>query len=227
MMRRRPLQSMLALMAFVAWWAALPPSASRLFGQDRAAPLGKYIKNFDNGQTPSGDFEPESADSSQSAKPGKKPTALPIHTDHIFDGGINRRGDLVGCHHKPSAPKQMRVEGKMCDVEIKQTSPGGEKDVVTAKVILSDPASGKIVREKFSTLFPSAWSKEEIEDAIRDAYTYAKAHGDVDRNGAFHGKARNIKIDGYLTERGDAIATAYPVYQAPQKKPRNKGAYRE
>jgi hypothetical protein len=197
-----------------------------LSAQETSRPLSKYIKNYDDGKRSSTkDANTDPADSSSDETPSKKDGAIPVHTDHIFNGGINRSDHLVGCHHKPSAPKQMRVDGKLCDVEIKQTSPGSEKDVVTAKVILSDPASGSVVREKFSTLFPSAWSKEEIVDAIREAYTYAKTHGEVERNGAFHGKARSIKIDGYLTERGDAIATAYPVYQPAAKKA--KGTHRD
>jgi hypothetical protein len=163
-------------------------------------------------------------DRSQSPNDSEK---IALHIDHIFHGGINRRGDIVGVHHQPSAPKQMRVDGKLCDLEIKQTSLGGEKDVVTAKIILRDPATGKVVREKFSTLFPSAWSKADIEQAIRAAYGYAKEHGNVDRDGGFHGRARGIKIDGYLTGRGDAIATAFPVFQAAQKKPRSKGTQRD
>ena len=187
--------------------------AGALIAQERVRPLDKYVKPADKG------------DRSDRGKPDKKDTAIPLHIDHIFNGGINRRGDIVGVHHLPSAPKQMRVEGKMCDLEIKQTSPGGEKDVVTAKVILRDPASGKVVREKFSTLFPSAWTKADIEQAIRESYSYAKEHGGVDHNGEFHGRARGIKIDGYLTERGDAIATAFPVFQAPQKKTHSKGTH--
>jgi hypothetical protein len=181
-----------------------------LWGQERARPLDKYVEPAEKG-----------------GKAAKSDATIALHIDHIFNGGLNRRGDIVGVHHRPSAPKQMRVDGKLCDLQIKQTSPGGEKDVVTAKVILRDPVSGKIVREKFSTLFPAAWSKADIEQAIREAYGYAKEHGGVDREGSFHGQARGIKIDGYLTERGDAIATAFPVFQSPQKKSHSKGTHRE
>ncbi len=160
-------------------------------------------------------------------KPDKSDTAIALHVDHIFNGGINRRGDIVGVHHRPSAPTQMLVDGKLCDLEIKQTSPGGDNDVVTAKVILRNPVTGKVIREKFSTLFPSAWNRADIEKAIREAYGYAKDHGSIDRDGGFHGQARGIKIDGYLTERGDAIATAFPVFQAAPKKPRAKGTHRD
>jgi len=154
------------------------------------------------------------------AKPAEKKQAagIPIRLDHILNGGINRRGDLVGIHHLPSAPKQMRIDGILCQVEIKQTSPGGENDVVTAKILLVEPSTGKIVREKFSTLFPAAWNKTDIEQAIREAYAYAKSHDGTDRDGGFHGRSRGIRIDGYLTREKGAIATAFPVYQGPLAK---------
>ena len=141
----------------------------------------------------------EKSGQSNSGRGEKDGTAIALHIDHIFNGAINRRGDIVGVHHRPSAPKQMRVDGKLCDLEIKQTSPGGEKDVVTAKIILRAPDSGKVVREKFSTLFLAAWSKADIEQAIREAYGYAKEHGDVDRDGAFHGQVSRHQ-DGWLRD---------------------------
>jgi hypothetical protein len=185
-------------------------SAGVLWGEQFAQPIDNYADVVNKG-----------------GSSDKKDTAIALHVDHIFHGGINRRGDIVGVHHQPSAPKQIRVDGKLCNLEIKQTSPGGENDVVTAKVILRDPATGKVVREKFSTLFPSAWSRADIEQAIREAYGYAKDHSGIDRDGGFHGRARGVKIDGYLTERGDAIATAFPVFQTAQKKPHTKGTHRD
>jgi hypothetical protein len=153
--------------------------------------------------------------------------AIPLHLDHIFKGSINRRGDLVGLHHIPSAPNEMRADGRICKVEFAQTSPGGPKDVVTARVMLRDPATGKVVREKFSTLFPSDWTRAEIEAAIREAYADAKRHNGVDREGGFHGHARGIRIDGYLTRDGEAIATAFPVMQSSKKNaPQKKNASR-
>ncbi len=223
-----------ALVAFLAVGVAI--------GQEtQTRPLERFVKEVekngnqsddaDGGTTKPNGKKPSSGktdrDKSANDKPDKKDgSSIPIHSDHIFHGDINRRGDIVGVHFIPTAPKQMRVNGKLCDLEIKKTSPGGEKEVVTAKVILRDPSTGKIVLEKFSTLFPSAWSKADVEDAIREAYAYAKAHDAIDGRGAFHGRTRGIKIDGYLTERGDAIATAYPVFQGSQTKPRTQGTHR-
>jgi hypothetical protein len=136
---------------------------------------------------------------------------VPLRVEHIFKGSINYRGELVGMHHIPSAPREMRVDGQVCKVEFVQTSVGGPKDVVTARVKLVDPATGKVVREKFSTLFPSDWTRAEIEEAIRAAYADAQSHNGVDRDGRFHGHAHGIRIDGYMTRDGQAIATAFPV----------------
>ena len=158
----------------------------------------------------------EKSGRSNSGKGEKDGTAIALHIDHIFQGISIAAAISSACIIDP-ASQAVRVDGKLCDLEIKQTSPGGENDVVTAKIILRDPDSGKVVREKFSTLFPAAWSKADIERAIREAYGYAKEHGGVERDGAFHGRARGIKIDGYLTDRGDAIATAFPVFQGSRR----------
>lgn len=160
----------------------------------------------------------DSSDRQSSGKP------ISLHLDHIFHGGINHRGELVGLHHIPSAPREMRVDGQMCKVQWVQTSLGGPKDVVTARVMLRDPVTNRVVREKFSTLFPSDWTRPDIEDAIRAAYADAKLHDGVDREGGFRGHARGIRIDGYLTRDGQAIATAYPVLQASSNRnaPRDK-----
>jgi hypothetical protein len=154
---------------------------------------------------------------SNKSKDQAKTSDIPIHLDHIFNGGVNRQGNLVGMHHLASAPKELKVEGKACKVEVVQTSPGGKNDVVTAKVILRDMVTNRIVLEKFSSLFPAAWSKADIEATIREAYADAKSRKGVDRDGRFTGHARGIRVDGYLTRDGDAIATAFPVYQGPKQ----------
>jgi len=139
---------------------------------------------------------------------------LPINTEHILHGQINSRGDLVGMHHLPSAPKKMRAGGKLCDVEIKVTSSGGDKDVVAAHVRLVDPDTGSTVREKNSTLYPAAWSEATIIAVIHEAYADAVKNHKVNDEGFFTGHARGLRIDGYLTRDGNKINTAYPVLPA-------------
>lgn len=148
-----------------------------------------------------------------------------INMDHILHGGINRRGDLVGMHHLPSAPKDILVEGKRCKVDIEQTSQGGPDDVVQARVRLLDPQSGKVVREKFSSLYPSAWTEQDIVAAIREAYADAEKKQTVDvEEHKFDGHTRlGIKISGYLLPNGE-INTAFPVYSAPHKNSSSGGS---
>ena len=143
--------------------------------------------------------------------------AIRIDLDHIFSGRINRQGELVGIHHQPSAPKEMKVGDVVCKVEFVHTSPGGAKDVVTARVLLRDPATKKVLKEKSSTLFPAAWGKNDIEKAIREAFADAKSNNKVDKDGRWTGRGRGVRIDGYLSRDGKAIATAFPVYQKPKK----------
>lgn len=155
------------------------------------------------------------------AKARERP--IPIDLEHILEGRINGRGQLVGVHHAPSAPKTMRVEGRACTLEIEWTSPGTEQDVRTARVRLRDPDSDRVVLEKFSTLYPSAWTARQIEAAIREAYADAKAGGKVEDSGRWQGRTRSgVRIDGYLSYDGDEIATAFPVYSPPRNARRSR-----
>jgi hypothetical protein len=148
-------------------------------------------------------------------------TRIAIDLDHILSGEINRRGELVGLHHEPSAPKTIRVDGDLCFVEFRYTSPGDDDDVRTAEVRLIDPDSRRVVREKFSTCFPVAWDAARIEQAIREAFADARSRRGIEDNGRWEGRtAAGVRIGGYLTRDGDAIATAYPVYTPPRGRSR-------
>jgi hypothetical protein len=117
----------------------------------------------------------------------------------------------------------MRVEGRECRLEIEWTSPGTEQDVRTARVRLRDPGTREVVLEKFSTLYPSAWGRQEIETAIREAYADARTRKRVETNGRWEGRTRDgVRIDGYLSYDGDEIATAFPVYSAPRPARRSR-----
>lgn len=105
------------------------------------------------------------------------PRRVAIDMDHILVGRVNRRGELVGLHHKPSAPATMRAQGVVCQVEFEKTSRGGPGEVVTARVLLRDPKSGRIVLQKNSTLYPAEWSSAQIEAAIREAFAEAQDRG--------------------------------------------------
>ena len=140
-----------------------------------------------------------------------------INLEHILHGSINHRGDLVGMHHRPSAPKELKVNNQRCEVKIEQTSPGGPDDVVQARVELVDPDTGRVVKEKFSTLYPSSWSEAEIVSAIREAYADAKQNHRVADDGHFDGHTRSgVRIDGYVSRDEKLINTAFPVYSRPK-----------
>lgn len=140
-----------------------------------------------------------------------------IDLDHILEGGINRRGELVGMHHEPSAPEKLRYRGALHEVQFRYTSDGDGQSIRTARVVLVDPKTGEVALEKFSTCFPADWQAHDIEACVRDAYDDAKARNRVEKNGRWSGFAKDGKrIDGYLSNDGKAIATAFPVLPPPR-----------
>ena len=146
---------------------------------------------------------------------------IEIDLDHILNGEINRRGEIVGMHHEPSAPKTIRADGVLCFIEFRYTSPGDKDDVRTAQVRLLDPDSRRVVQEKFSTCYPVSWSRDQIERAIREAYADAEARRAVESNGKWEGRtSQGVRVGGYLSRDGDEIATAYPIYTPPRGRSR-------
>ena len=160
---------------------------------------------------------PAAAPEEKLPPPPSDESPLKINLEHILHGGINRRGDLVGMHHLPSAPQELKVGNVNCKVEIKQTSPGGADDVVQAEVRLIDPYTDKVVLEKFSTLYPASWTEQDIARAIHEAYADAEKNHTVASDGHFDGHTRSgVRIAGYLSRDQKLINTAYPVY-SPRK----------
>lgn len=151
-----------------------------------------------------------------------------IDLDHILEGGVNRRGELVGLHHRPSAPRAIEFNEVEHDVYFRYTSPGEDDEVRTARVESRDPESGRAALSKFSTCYPESWTAEEIEAAIREAHDDAKARKKVDREGKWEGKTKaGVRIDGYLSRDGKWISTAFPVYTPPRRDrdtPRDRNA---
>jgi hypothetical protein len=148
---------------------------------------------------------------------GPDPATIAIDLEHILRGGINRQGELVGLHHQPSAPASMDYQGKSCELWFVYTSPGADGDIRTARAELRDPKSQRVLLEKFSTLFPKAWSEQQVEAAIREAFADALKRKTVDTDGRWQGKTRGgIRIDGFMTRDGQRIATAFPVYIRPR-----------
>ncbi|GIW86740.1 MAG: hypothetical protein KatS3mg108_1064 [Isosphaeraceae bacterium] len=149
--------------------------------------------------------------------PPPDPETVRIDLRHILEGRVNSRGVLVGLHHEPSAPRTMMVHGRRCEVRFERTSPGGRDEVRTARVQLRDPETGRVVLDKFSTLFPDSWDRRRIEAAIREAYADALRRNRLDESGRWEGQTGDgVRIDGFLSYDGTFIASAFPVYERPR-----------
>ncbi len=214
-MPRALLRNLVILLAALG----VPLGAGLLAGQAPGSRPGPDSRQ----SPPAGRESGQAQKPNRSKPPGSKPEdRIDIDLDHILLGGVNRRGDLVGLHHLPSAPRRMKAQGKLCDVYFEYTSPGGSKDVRQARAQLIDPRSDEVVLEKFSTLYPESWTADEIEAAIREAYGDAKSRDAINQDGRWQGKGKGIRIDGYLSSDGRKISTAFPVYQPPRRGPSNR-----
>lgn len=135
-----------------------------------------------------------------------------LDLEHILQGQINRQGKLVGLHHVPSAPREIKIGNRVCLVEIKQTSPGGPNDVVSVRIVLRDKETREFVQEKASTCYPSAWTRVQIEKAIREAFADARKRGEIDEDTRWGGRsADGHRIEGYLSRDRKEITTAFPI----------------
>jgi hypothetical protein len=137
-----------------------------------------------------------------------------INLEHIFEGGINKNGDLVGMHHYPSAPKELVVDGIKGKVEFFFQNKGGPDEVTTARIEVRDPQTKKVLVQKFSTLYPAGWSKEQVEKAIREAFQDAKDDNGIEADGKWGGVCgAGFRIEGYLSPNKRTITTAFPIYK--------------
>ena len=129
-------------------------------------------------------------------------TSPEINLGHIFEGAINRRGKPTGFHSRPQGkdPKHARL--------VKILSPANQSGVYTARVAIYDPGQKKW-KEKFSTLFPDSFSRDQVVETI----LYAWQHRRPGKGSKWEGASgKGFVIQGYLNKRGN-INTAYPVYR--------------
>ena len=126
-----------------------------------------------------------------------------INLWHIFDGEINRSGKPVGFHSRPGGqdPANARVRSV-------RDAPN-RAGVYTASIEIRDGNQGK---EKFSSFFPDSMSRDEVLNAILNAYNNSS-----DPNAQpFEGPSGlGFKIQGYTSNRG-GINTAFPIYVRSQ-----------
>jgi len=135
--------------------------------------------------------------------PGDNWTATdpPINLVHIDFGEINRHGEAVGYHHRPSGmdPNGARV--------LQIIQPPDPKGVYRARVSIRDPATGAWVRKKApSTFFPDAMSDPDVVNAILAAFHNGQRRSD----GQFVGPSgRGFMIEGWF--QNGRINAAYPL----------------
>ena len=126
-------------------------------------------------------------------------TSPNINLWHVFEGEINRSGKPVGYHSRPGGrdPANARV-----------VSIGNEANrlgVYTARVEVRD---GNRWLDKNSSFFPDSLSRDEVVDAVLNAYRESPNPNAQPFEGP---SGLGFRIQGYTTSRG-GINTAFPIY---------------
>lgn len=126
-----------------------------------------------------------------------------INLWHVFEGEINRSGKPVGYHSRPGGndPGNARV------VSVRDQP--NRAGVYTATIEVRD---GNVWKDKFSSFFPDAMSRDQVIEAILNAYSNSS-----DPNAQpFEGPSGlGFTIQGYTSNRG-GINTAFPVFVSSQ-----------
>ncbi len=124
-----------------------------------------------------------------------------INLTHIFSGEINAKGKAVGFHSRPRG-----IDPPGAKIKTIQAGPNGV-GVYTARVFIHDQVTDQW-KEKFSTLFPDAMSRQQVIDAILHAWHHKK----IVKTKSWKGPSgKGFVIQGYLNKRGN-ITTAFPLY---------------
>lgn len=126
-----------------------------------------------------------------------------INLWHVFEGEINRSGKPVGYHSRPNG--QDPANARVASIRDKPNKAG----VYTATIEIRD---GNQWKNKFSSFFPDSMSKDEVIDAIVNAYN----NSDNKNAQPFEGPSGlGFTIQGYTSNRG-GINTAFPIYVRSQ-----------
>lgn len=122
-----------------------------------------------------------------------------INLWHVFEGEINRSGKPVGFHSRPGGrdPANARV----ADIRDQANRLG----VYTAIIEIRD---GNAWKSKFSSFFPDEMSREDVIDAVLNAYQ----NSNNPQAQPFEGSSgHGFRIQGYTSSRG-GINTAFPIF---------------
>lgn len=126
-----------------------------------------------------------------------------INLWHVFEGEINRSGKPVGYHSRPGGNDP--ANARIVSVRDKPNRAG----VYTANIEIRD---GDQWKSKFSSFFPDSLSRDEVVDAVLNAYRNSS-----DKNAQpFQGPSGlGFTVQGY-TSRSGGINTAFPVFVRSQ-----------
>ena len=126
-----------------------------------------------------------------------------INLWHVFEGEINRSGKPVGFHSRPNGNDP--ANARIVSVRDKPNRAG----VYTATIEIRD---GDQWKSKFSSFFPDSLSRDQVVDAVLNAYQKSS-----DKNAQpFQGPSGlGFTIQGY-TSRSGGINTAFPVFVRSQ-----------
>ncbi|MCB1755703.1 MAG: EndoU domain-containing protein [Gammaproteobacteria bacterium] len=128
-------------------------------------------------------------------------TSPPINLEHIFSGEINKHGKPTGFHARPDGkdPSSARIKRIM--------SKPNKAGVYTARVEVYDKSTDQW-REKFSTMFPDKLKRDEVVQAIANAYAERNPSEKQPWSGP---SGFGFPIQGYVLNNGN-INTAFPVF---------------
>jgi len=122
-----------------------------------------------------------------------------INQWHVFAGEINRSGKPVGFHSRPGGqdPAGARVKS----IRDRPNNAG----VYTASIEIRD---GQQWKEKFSSFFPDSLSRDDVIQAVLNAYENSANPNAQPFEGP---SGLGFSIQGYTSSRG-GINTAFPIY---------------
>jgi hypothetical protein len=130
--------------------------------------------------------------------------------EHVFHGEQSSPKDLVGHHHRP---RGVDLGRERFDVATRVERSDGVyagywRLVDESGQVITKPGGGDL--KKFSTFWPDDWTRDQIEQAIADAYWDAVTHGAKTADG-FRGRTESgHPVRGYFDDHG--IFTAYLDY---------------
>ena len=137
----------------------------------------------------------------ETARSSWSETTPALNITHIFEGEINNRGKPVGLHVVPKDRAHARIK--------KILSGPNQAGVFTAVVEIYDPIENAW-KDKFSSFFPSDFSKKQIIKSI----LFALSNNMLSQGARWRGPSgHGFLIEGYHTQRGE-VNTAYPLYVA-------------